>query len=51
MLTILKNDLKYTRYAMHNVQQLSLADKAARMDICLRFQERVDNDDTWINNA
>ena len=35
---------------MHNVQQLSLADKAARMEMCLRFQEKMNNDDNWINN-
>ena len=39
MLTILKKDLKLTPYKMHNIQQLRLADKAARMEICLRFQK------------
>ena len=50
-LTILKKDLKLTPYKMHNVQQLSLADKAARMEMCLRFQEKMDTNDTWINNV
>ena len=48
---ILKKDLKLTRYKMHNVQQLPLADKSAWMEICLRFREEMDNDDTWINNV
>ena len=35
---------------LHNVQQLSLVDKAARMEMWLRFQEKIDND-IWINNV
>ena len=51
MLTILKKDLKLTPYKMHNVQQLTQADKTTRMEMCLRFQEKMDNDDKWINNV
>ena len=50
-LTILKIDLKWTPCKMHNVQQPSLADKAARMKMCLRFQEKMNNVDTWIDNV
>ena len=51
MLTKLERDLKLTPYKMHNVQQVSLADEAARMEMWFRFQEKKDNDDTWINNV
>lgn len=51
LLTILKKDLKLTPYKMHNVQQLSMADKTARMEMCLRFHEIMDNDDDWIKNV
>lgn len=51
MLTILKKDLKLTPYKMHNVQQITEADKTTRMEMCLRFQEKMDNDDEWINNV
>ena len=35
---------------MPHIQQLRLAGKAARMEMCLRLQEKMDNNDTWINN-
>ena len=51
MLAILKKNLKLTPYKMHNDQQHRLTDKAAGMEICLHFQEKMDNDDTWVNNV
>ena len=48
---VLEKDLKLTHYKMHNVQQLSLEDKSAQMEIRLYFQEKMNNDSTFINNV
>ena len=51
LLTILKIDLKLHPYKLHNCQELSVFDKAARVKMCLQFRDKISRDPEWINNV
>ena len=44
-------DLKLFSYKTHTVQQLSEADKTARVEMCLRCRQKIENDNDWIKNV
>ena len=48
---ILKLDLKLFPYQIQVKQKFTAQDKLARMETCNRFNNKMEEDEDWINNV
>ena len=48
LLTILRKNFKLIPYKCHTVQQLTNADKTARLAMSQRFRQEIENDTDWV---